>query len=260
MPLVSVIVTTFNRKDKLKETLDSILCQSFQDFELIVVDNFSDYDFVAFINSFENEKLIPIQNNNHGIIAVNRNVGIKNAKGEFIAFCDDDDIWVPHKLATQLDALQNANADFVSSNAFIFDKEIHQITGKSKNRLVRNINDFLKSNQISTSTVLVRKSKMLFFDEARTLESIEDYALWLELYIAGYKFSFIEENLIFYRYSSSNISINNWIFGHYRKIFLFSQMAIKHPNLKIEFTLHLVIIQNLIIIMAKKILQFFKLK
>jgi len=258
MPLVSVIVTTFNRKDKLKETLDSILCQSFQDFELIVVDNFSDYDFVAFINSFENEKLIPIQNNNHGIIAVNRNVGIKNAKGEFIAFCDDDDIWVPHKLATQLDALQNANADFVSSNAFIFENEISCVKGEVNNRLIKDTKDFIKKNQIITSTVLVRNNSLLYFNENNVLISIEDYALWLELYFYGFNFHFVNENLIYYRHDGNSASNKNWIIGHFKIIHLLSNIAIKHDNIKIQLLICTEIMKHVFKIIIKKIVLKFK--
>ena len=93
-PLISVIVTTYNRKLFLKKSIDSILNQIFIDFGLIVVDNFSNYDFNKFIQSFSDERIIPFQNQNNGIIAINRNVGIKKAKGEYIAFCDDDDLWL----------------------------------------------------------------------------------------------------------------------------------------------------------------------
>ena len=61
-PLVSVIVTTYNRKEMLKETILSILNQTYSNFELIVVDNFSDYDFFNFIKSFEDSRLKPFQN------------------------------------------------------------------------------------------------------------------------------------------------------------------------------------------------------
>lgn len=86
MPKVSVIVTTYNRKEYLAETIQSILNQTFQDFELIVVDNYSNYDFFGLMKSFNSEKITAFQNQNNGIIAVNRNFGIKLAKGEFIAF------------------------------------------------------------------------------------------------------------------------------------------------------------------------------
>ena len=114
-PLVSVIVTTFNRKELLKETIDSILNQTFTDFELIVVDNYSEYNFVDYIKSFSDNKLIAFQNKNNGIIAVNRNYGIKKAKGKYIAFCDDDDCWDSEKLAKQIPYLREKNVMGVGS-------------------------------------------------------------------------------------------------------------------------------------------------
>ena len=60
MPKVSVIVTTFNRENYLKDTIQSILCQTYQDFELVVVDNFSDYDFFGFINSFNSGQVVSL--------------------------------------------------------------------------------------------------------------------------------------------------------------------------------------------------------
>ena len=89
MPKVSVVVTTYNRPDLVKETIDGILNQTFQDFELIVVDNYSNYDFFELIENIGGKKIRAFQNQNNGVIAVNRNVGIKNAIGEYIAFCDD---------------------------------------------------------------------------------------------------------------------------------------------------------------------------
>ena len=104
---VSVVVTTYNRKKYLTQTIKSILNQTFADFELIVVDNYSNYDFLSHINSLNDSRIRPFQNNNNGIIAVNRNFGIKKSKGEFIAFCDDDDIWINTKLEIQLNVIYN---------------------------------------------------------------------------------------------------------------------------------------------------------
>ena len=85
-PLVSVIVTTYNRKELLKETIDSILNQTFKNFELIVVDNFSDYDFSAHLESFNDDRIKTFQNQNNGVIAINRNFGIKQTKGKYIIY------------------------------------------------------------------------------------------------------------------------------------------------------------------------------
>ena len=108
---VSIIVTTINRKSYLKETIDSILNQSFQDFEIIIVDSYSDYDFFKFIASFDNKKIIAFQNNKgNNNISINRNFGLQYATGKYIAFCDDDDIWFPKKIELQINAMKETCA------------------------------------------------------------------------------------------------------------------------------------------------------
>ena len=129
-PVVSVIVTTFNRKEYLKETVESILNQSYINFELIIVDNYSDYDFFSHIKSFKDNRIQPYQNSNNGIIAVNRNFGINIAKGEYIAFCDDDDLWLPQKLEMQIKFMKESGYSFSSSSTFCINNIGNQIKRK----------------------------------------------------------------------------------------------------------------------------------
>ena len=108
---VSVIVTTYNRKEKLKEALVSILEQTYTNIEILVVDNFSNYDIKGFIQEFNDTRIILIQNANNGNYVINRNLGIKNAHGDYIAFCDDDDYWLSHKLTEQIRFFTMASCD-----------------------------------------------------------------------------------------------------------------------------------------------------
>ena len=90
---VSVVVTTYNRAHIVTEAIESILNQTFGDFELIIVDNYSNDNTEEVIKSYKDERIKYFKNRNNGIIAVNRNYGISKAQGEYIAFCDDDDLW-----------------------------------------------------------------------------------------------------------------------------------------------------------------------
>ena len=99
---VSVIIPTFNREHLLKETMEYILNQTFKDFELIIVDNYSSDNTENAVKSYNDKRIRYFKNQNNGVIAVNRNFGIKKARGEFITFCDDDDLWLPQKLEKQL--------------------------------------------------------------------------------------------------------------------------------------------------------------
>lgn len=230
MPLVSVIVTTYNRKDLLTVTLNSILNQTFQDFELIVVDNFSNYDFFSHIDSFKSVKIIPFQNANNGVIAINRNYGLKHAKGKYVAFCDDDDIWLLNKLEKQLEAVKksedNTRDKLVYSDVILFGENISDAI--SNRKAVKDINDLIKRNQIPLSSTLVTKSDLLEFDEDPTLATSEDYALWLKLLGNGYVPIYITEPLIKYRISSSSAFEANLLLFHVRNVYTLIKHVLRY--------------------------------
>lgn len=233
MPKVSVVVTTYNRKEYLTETIQSILNQTYQDFELIVVDNYSNYDFFAHIKSFGSKKIVPFQNQNNGIIAVNRNFGIQHAKGEFVAFCDDDDIWVKNKLQRQIDIVDKTNCDLVHSNMCLFTGGVTNIIETTSNKPINNINNLISQNQVNTSSVLVR-NKNLFFPVDANLIAIEDYALWLNLCIKGFRFEFSPEPLLYFRISETNTSNKDWDTNHLKLIYLYTSILIRNPELNIK--------------------------
>lgn len=201
---VSVIVTTYNRKEFLEETLTSVLNQSFKDFEIIVVDNNSDYDFLKFIESFKDSRLQAYQNDNSGIIALNRNLGIRKARGKYIAFCDDDDTWVFDKLESQLKYLEQTQVDLVYSNTkLIFENGTEKLT-RYKN--IDSLNKLLNQNHITLSSVIVKNFGGLFFNEDQDFITVEDYELWIRLMKQGLNFKFIEKPLVNYRVMQSSMS------------------------------------------------------
>ncbi len=209
MTLISVILTTYNRKELVTKTINSILSQSFQDFELIIVDNFSNYDFYSLIKSFNCPKIKAYQNNNEGIIAINRNIGIKYSCGKFLAFCDDDDLWNVDKLEKQLAVYYKYNNEhskiFIHSNTLLFGTNIKNFIKTNKSE-IKHFNDFILSNQVSFSTSFVENSKDIFFSEDPSLVASEDFNLWVELLIKGYKFILIDDALVKYRVADSSTS------------------------------------------------------
>lgn len=237
IPAVSVIVTTYNRKEQLRETIQSILDQTFQDFELIVVDNFSNYDFPALMESFKSEKLKYVQHQNQGIIAVNRNVGIDLAKGEFLAFCDDDDIWLPEKLEKQYVLLKGSMSEtplcLTYCNTILFGEGVESI--QTRKQPVRSFNDFIPSNQLSYSTVMVRKSGIVRFNEDRFLVACEDYDLWIELILNGYRFILMPDALVKYRITTTSASAPNRELNSIRTIFTLSMNLLKYKQIKLSY-------------------------
>ncbi len=227
-PLVSIILITYNRQQLLKETIDSILSQTYRNFELIVVDNYSNYDFFGWVESFHSEKIRAYQNQNNGTIAVNRNYGIEKARGEFLAFCDDDDIWYAKKLEIQMDYLMHQDVDIISSALMLFGEGVkneHIFFCKYKNKY-----QVYQRNFLTPSTVVVRNSNDVRFDETPDFNCSEDWALWTKLIALGYRLYQVPEPLIKYRVFSSNLTKKNKIQPDFKAIRILTKLRRNYPN------------------------------
>jgi len=236
MNLVSVIVTTYNRKEFLSETIQSILNQTYKNFELIVVDNYSNYEYFSHINSFNDSRIKPFQHRNNGIIAVNRNYGIEKAKGEYLAFCDDDDSWHHEKLQKQIqyiltNKLENEKVVLYSNCNYIYDDHEKAIRKKK----ISSINDLILCNQVCLSSSLVSSNgDKIYFNKNEELIAVEDYFLWCTLKGNGYKFYLIEEELVNYRVASNSISKRFSSLNHLKAILVIINVYIKNKNTKIS--------------------------
>jgi glycosyltransferase involved in cell wall biosynthesis len=204
MPTVSVIVPTFNRAAILKETLDSILAQTFPDFELIVVDNESTDDTEALVRSFNDGRIRYFRHPNGGVVAVNRNFGMRVAHGEYLAFCDDDDQWMKGKLARQLEVFRrDEGLGLVCTNAVNFDGQRER--GLRVTRRIRpadlSFEGLSRGSYIVNSSVMVRRKTIEDvgpMDESREIFTGEDFELWLRI-ARRYRIAFLNEPLVRYR-------------------------------------------------------------
>lgn len=177
---ISIIIPAFNRTELLKRAAESVLSQSYQNFELIVVDDGSDDDIGKLISSLKND-IIYIKQKNKGPAAA-RNTGIKASRTKLLAFLDSDDWWDKEKLSTQINKM-NKNPSYLISHT----QEIWYKNGKLLNQKKRHkkfhgyiFDKCLPLCVVSMSTVIVRKE--LFdivglFDE--NLPCCEDYDFWL---------------------------------------------------------------------------------
>jgi len=199
-PQISVIVTTFNRKELLKETLDSILAQSFIDFELIVVDNFSNYDFMSFMETFNDERIRAFQNQNNGILAVNRNYGIKKAIGKYLAFCDDDDLWYPDKLKIQVSAMEDGDFSGCGTNITEFHEgRFDGVSAKVDKDVVIDFKHLVTKRSLSLSSLLV-VNQSLFFNESKEYVTFEDFDYQMKtIHKTTLPMKYIGVPLVFYR-------------------------------------------------------------
>jgi len=181
IPTFSVIIPTYNREGFLKKALDSVLKQTFKDFELIVIDDGSTDRTKELIGLFKDERLLYYYQDNHGV-AHARNRGLEKAKGEYIAFLDSDDWWKENKLERFNEAIQrNPQIKiFHSQELWYRSGQIHnpKKTHKKPNGWV--YPQALSLCCISISTAVIHESvlkKVGNFDES--FEACEDYDFWL---------------------------------------------------------------------------------
>ncbi len=213
MPTVSIIIPTYNRAKYLALTLESITQQTYQDFEVIVVDDGTPSNENEIICS-KFDKVLYYKIKNTGGPATPRNIGIQKASGKYIAFVDDDDLWLPQKLDIQVKIL-DTNPDFglVHSCCQVINEEgILQniIIGRPGSIDVKHGDVRMKMMgnwTIMMPTPLVRKDVIIntgFFNEIIP-PALEDVEYWTRCSFIT-KFYYIDEPLVQYRVHSNNIS------------------------------------------------------
>ncbi len=201
-PRVSVIIPAFNYGHFLPEALDSVLAQSFQDFEIIVVDDGSTDTTQEAVSAYikKNPKRIRYFYQDNKGPAAARNKGIREARGEYIAFLDADDLWLPKKLDLQIDRFQNnPNCGLVYTGYYLMNEcgaiqGIYSMQPVPKEIIKKRI--LLTNPMAGTPTIMVRKScfeKVGYFDE--DLVSAEDWDMWLRI-IRKYDFAHVREPLV----------------------------------------------------------------
>lgn len=217
MPEVSVIILTRNRPHLLKRAVQSVFDQTFQDFELIIVDDASNDETPDVINNFNDQRIKYLRNLENKGEAGSRNEGLKAVQGEFVAFLDDDDEWLSQKIELQVNVLRKKNETLglVYTGYYEFDLEtkriIREIIPKKKGDLSEEI--FI-GNWIGLSTVLVKNEcfqDIGRFDES--LASAPDYDMWIRM-ANKYEFDYIAMPLVKYGVHSQQLTMN------YRKMIL----------------------------------------
>jgi len=222
MPKVSVVIPTYNRLLMLREAVDSVLKQDFEDFELIVVDDGSTDGTAEEIKRYGGRVILLQHSENRGVSAA-RNKGILHAKGKYVAFLDSDDVWVKGKLKIQVTFLDE-NPHY----SFCYTDEIWIRRGKRVNPKLKHakysgwiFEKCLPLCTISPSSAMMRKklfSKVGLFDEA--LPVCEDYDFWLRV-SARFPIFFINRKLIVKRGGHPDqLSQRSWGNDRYRVIAL----------------------------------------
>ena len=209
MVFISVIIPCYNVGQYLHECLESVLKQSYKNFEIILVyddGNLHDLKLVNFLMTKFKKKKIIVNKKNIGV-SKSRNKALKYCKGKYIAFIDADDLWKKNKLYEQTQFMEKNLASFSFTSY-----DVVNIKGKLiKKRHVfydPSYDQLSKKNIIGLSTVMINK-KILNHIKFPDLKTQEDFALWLNLLKKGIKLSHIPTALSSWRLTKNSLSSNN---------------------------------------------------
>jgi teichuronic acid biosynthesis glycosyltransferase TuaG len=220
-PLVSVVMPAYNASRTIASSIKSVQQQSYAKWELWVVDDCSTDDTVPIVNELakidDRIKLISLGKNS-GRPACPRNVAIKEATGDLIAFLDADDKWLPIKLKKQVSFMAQSNVAFSCSGYDVI-SFVGEAIGSFNPPMVCSYNDLLASNSVGCLTAIydVRILGKQYFP----ICGHEDYALWLKILRNGHSVHGLQEPLSLYRLtpgsvSSSKLKVLNFFWNIYR--------------------------------------------
>mgnify|MGYP000321373830 FL=1 len=241
-PLVSVVIPTYNREQYLQKALGSVLAQTYQCFEIIVIDDGSTDDTATLIRSFKKD-ITYIYQENQGISKA-RNVGIRNSRGDFIAFLDSDDYWFPEKTELQIALFQkHPEYGMVASRcaSIRLDGRYRETNRPGSSGWV--LEQLFRANFIRTSSAIIRRecfNRIGLFDEE--LKECEEYDLWLRI-AAQYPIGFINKSLAVYIDNPTGVSTDSLTGRLYRlkvleKEFLKTKIPSRLYNKRIANTCH----------------------
>lgn len=201
-PTVSVIIPTYNRASLIEKPIKSILAQTFQDFEIVVVDDCSTDNTEEVVKAFNDRRINYFRHQKNQGAGVSRNTGIANSASKYVAFLDSDDEWLPEKLEKQVTLFQNSNAEVGMVYTWLCNindsGEVMSVSGSRHRGFIKD--DLLYSNFVGTpSTVMLKREcleKVGGFDPAM-LTFVEDLDLWIRI-ATHYQVEVIPEVLVRY--------------------------------------------------------------
>lgn len=201
-PLFSIVIPTYNRAELLKRCLDSVIAQTVQDWEAIVVDNYSEDNTEEVVNSFHDSRISYLKNHNYGVIAVSRNKALDLVKGQYVCFLDSDDAWYPNKLETILPYMRKCDLVYHGYRKNIQRTSIFQhinwfpydVKEPTVEYVIQRGDPFSPSCTC-VSAKAIGKTR---FDESKDLFAVEDYDFFLQLLNKGITVKFIKKALTLY--------------------------------------------------------------
>ncbi len=226
-PRISIVIPTYNHAHFLRTALDSIRAQTLGDWEAIVVNNFSEDDTIAVVESYDDPRIRLVNFANHGIIAAARNHGLSLTQAPFVAFLDSDDFWYPEKLQRCMDKLAQGYDLVCHAEVWVGPSEQRRTVHYGPEVRATYESMLLDGNCISTSAVVVRREWLQRaggFSVQPEFVTAEDYELWLKLARDGARIGFVDEVLgeyLIHEGNQSRAALRNMqavmsVFEHHR--------------------------------------------
>lgn len=220
--LVSIIMPMYNAEEFIKDSIHSVLKQSYSNWELLIIDDCSTDRSKQIVFEYikKSKKIKYLKHKNNLGVSEARNTGIKNSRGRFIAFLDTDDIWTPKKLEKQIKFMRDNNYIFTYTSYYIVDENNNK-TGKDLKAPEKlNFENLLKGNNIGCFTVIIDKKEISEIEMPKIKH--EDFATWLDILSQGYTAYGLDEKLGYYRKSDNSLTANKfyssiWTWNIYRK-------------------------------------------
>lgn len=211
MPIVSVIIPAYNAARWIAETIDSVLVQTFRDFEVIVVDDGSTDETPEIVAKYGNS-VRHVRKENGGESSA-RNAGVRAAHGKYVAFVDADDLWLPEKIELQMKLFTKCpDLAWAYCDALVFDGQTNQVLWKISDTTKPYEGDILRplllDNFIGSPTPIIRRDVFDvagYFDESPLIRIGPDWDMWLRI-AAKHAIGYVAQPLAKYRWHSSSMT------------------------------------------------------
>ena len=207
--LISIIMAAYNAEKTIEQAINSVLSQTYTNFELLVVNDCSTDRTAELVKSIaaKDSRVRLISNVKNNGVSYTRKHGLEEAKGDWIAILDSDDAWEPEKLEKQIVLQRRTNADLLFTGSAFMDSEGHPIDWCLHAPKEVTYRQLLKQNVLSNSSALVRKE--LYAKYYAIGDGMhEDFAIWLSILKEGKKAYGVDEPLLIYRIAKSSKSGN----------------------------------------------------
>lgn len=214
--LVSIIMPNYNSKKYVEQTINSVISQTYQNWELLFVDDCSTDGSLEIVRSFGDERIKIFQNETNSGAAVSRNYALREAKGKWIAFLDSDDLWEPTKLSEQLAFMVENGYDFTCTHYSTLNENNNASSIFAPKKDVYTYKDILRHCYIGCLTVVYNAESLGKVDMPTNAEKREDLACWLRILKKGTNVVCLHKNLATYKIHQNSVSTNKLKMAKYQ--------------------------------------------